>query len=701
MPDKPKSTAAEQKQARAAYLRGDYAEAIGLQRRVVERHLRDGRIGGAARKLLALYLYSDEQIEQAVELLKALMEEDPSDPELPENIGVMLRSAGKLVEAVAYLLRAHELSPQKPNICDGLAHSFHRLGKLQESQHFGRLSLELKSAAVAENESWPVPNGAPPSFETKKRERNVISFSLFGDGERYLRGALRNARLAPDLYPAWTCRFYCDPRVPKAIVDELVELGCEVVMRSTPEKFYEGLLWRFLVIDDPAIDRFLIRDSDSVINIKERIAVDDWIASEKWFHAMRDYASHTELLLAGMWGGVSGVLPPLEELLRRYSPGTEPTRTFDQLFLREMVWPTVRKSVVIHDSVYTSCLSSIPFPPHGNLAPERHIGQNESAVVSEESGRTTDLGSHGRTGSDLHRFFVTGMKNGGLELARDLINLHPKLQCSPPQHLASLWRNSVRWGKSYEKILLQLGRCSRDFLNTGDLRAELYQTWLEHIFDQCELGEKEDDKHELGSGDRSATHLGICDGTIDERFEFHAEAYPNAKFVFVVRDPRDAAAAAYQWRKENEPGFGRGGEQSHAVLVKSTVDRWVKKMQRVREFYRNYPDRIELFRYEDLMSKEKRTSSLGRLFEFLGAPAEGKKVRNWIQEDDFRQLQSASTGEGGFCRGRRGGLWQDTLTSAQIVLIEKRAKKWMEKLKYQPAQIVERGDSSGDTILPS
>jgi len=37
----------------------------------------------------------------------------------------------------------------------------------------------------------------------------VISMSLYGAARRYTMGAVRNAQLAPVIYPGWSLRFYC------------------------------------------------------------------------------------------------------------------------------------------------------------------------------------------------------------------------------------------------------------------------------------------------------------------------------------------------------------------------------------------------------------------------------------------------------------------------------------------------------------
>ncbi len=111
------------------------------------------------------------------------------------------------------------------------------------------------------------------------------------------------------------------------------------------------MFWRFLVINEPGVDRFLVRDADSVFSEKERRAVDQWLASDKYFHIMRDHYVQTDLIQAGMWGGVANIFPPLNQLLEKFQVAT-PSKMIDQLFANQFLWPTVKQSVLIHDSFY-------------------------------------------------------------------------------------------------------------------------------------------------------------------------------------------------------------------------------------------------------------------------------------------------------------------------------------------------------------
>ena len=85
-----------------------------------------------------------------------------------------------------------------------------------------------------------------------------------------------------------------------------------------------GLFWRFLVEDDPDVDIYLVRDADSVINVKERWAVADWLNSGKAFHVMRDNPQHSELMLAGMWGAHRGNIGGMR---KRIEAASRPART--------------------------------------------------------------------------------------------------------------------------------------------------------------------------------------------------------------------------------------------------------------------------------------------------------------------------------------------------------------------------------------
>jgi hypothetical protein len=187
-----------------------------------------------------------------------------------------------------------------------------------------------------------------------------------------------NVQEQPHIYPHWVCRFYVDDSVPGDVIGRIRQSGGQIVKMDGPVARWPGPMWRFLALEDPQAHRVLFRDADSVISQREAGAVQQWIASGKRFHIMRDWCSHTELMLAGLWGVVGGSLPPLRQLMERFmSEPLESQHFADQYFLRQYVWPYARASLMQHDSVF-GFMDGVPFPD-GARPDNFHVGCLETA----------------------------------------------------------------------------------------------------------------------------------------------------------------------------------------------------------------------------------------------------------------------------------------------------------------------------------
>ncbi|HTH60558.1 MAG TPA: hypothetical protein VL689_10445 [Paraburkholderia sp.] len=264
---------------------------------------------------------------------------------------------------------------------DALAHAHCAKRQADDTRRYGLRALTLREQrfGVAPPVPHALPAPMPPLPGPGTRERNVISFALFGGSSKYCETAVLNALLQPHVYPHWICRFYVDDSVPAAIVRRLADAGAQVVFVEGEAARWPGTTWRFLALDDPHVDRALFRDADSVISEREAQAVDAWLSSGKHFHAMRDNGTHTELLLAGLWGAVRGSLPPLVDLMGRYlTRPPESARFADQYFLRQYVWPYARTSLLQHDSVF-GFLDAQPFPG-GPTPDDFHVGYAEGST---------------------------------------------------------------------------------------------------------------------------------------------------------------------------------------------------------------------------------------------------------------------------------------------------------------------------------
>ena len=319
------------------------------------------------------YLFTLNDFRSAAQFLALGRVLYPEDLQILLNLGVALNRAGNHSEALAPLEKYLCRGGQELVALDALASSHHILGNLEAASKYGRASLEAKDKASrvqrAPLRSRPADVAARPK---------IIAFVLWGSAPRYLRGALQNALSANKIYPGWVCRFWIDSSVPADLVNALRSTGAEIVECESTEPIHRRLCRRFLISDDDRAGYFLVRDCDSVISEREAAAVADWLSSGKSFHVMRDWWTHTDTMLAGMWGGTAGMLSPMRKLIDSYACSHVMTSNWDQWFLRDCVWGSIRNDCLVHDRFYraTGGIAFRGADPGDN----RHVGQDEFAA---------------------------------------------------------------------------------------------------------------------------------------------------------------------------------------------------------------------------------------------------------------------------------------------------------------------------------
>lgn len=157
--------------------------------------------------------------------------------------------------------------------------------------------------------------------------RCVIALSLYGSSPRYTVAIQSSVLRLPRIFPGWELRVYFDHTVPPEILRklrahekaaaapgadhttlaklELVNVTSTVWPVGSPElERISGAFYRFLVADDPTVDRWISRDCDALLFERDAAAVNEWLESGWSFHTMADFPQHGSML-AGMWGGVN------------------------------------------------------------------------------------------------------------------------------------------------------------------------------------------------------------------------------------------------------------------------------------------------------------------------------------------------------------------------------------------------------------
>ena len=197
------------------------------------------------------------------------------------------------------------------------------------------------------------------SYKTKgyKTKAKIISFCLWGSAPCYNWGALENALAAAELFPGWTCRYYIGEGVIKDMLDKLTALSNVEIVKMTSVEGNKssgfsrrGAWWRFT----PCFGSngvVIVRDTDSVLNPRDKAVVSEWLKSDNDFHIIRDHNNyHSARIMGGMFGVRNGILKKFKNKFLKDSDTVSSRYGQDQDWLQDIIYPYVRNNSIIHDS---------------------------------------------------------------------------------------------------------------------------------------------------------------------------------------------------------------------------------------------------------------------------------------------------------------------------------------------------------------
>lgn len=167
----------------------------------------------------------------------------------------------------------------------------------------------------------------------------IISMSVWGDNPRYIEGARRQVELAKEFYPDWKVRIYIDDK------SKLADLDAELV--EVTDGSY-GMFWRFEPMFEDENNIVMVRDSDSRITIREQMAINEWLQSDKKFHTFKDHEAHYQFKIIGCAFAFKGKFPKevhdkMQDYVKRMG-----VYVGDQIFLQEVIWPLVENDAMVH-----------------------------------------------------------------------------------------------------------------------------------------------------------------------------------------------------------------------------------------------------------------------------------------------------------------------------------------------------------------
>ena len=184
----------------------------------------------------------------------------------------------------------------------------------------------------------------------------IISFSLWGNNPKYTIGAIRNAELTNSIYPGWKSRFYISNDVEEKIIEEIKNIENSQIVRMSSFDGWASMFWRFYSSFDDTVEASIFRDTDSRLSLREKYAVDEWLASDKTFHIMRDHPYHRFPILGGMWGMKNNKNYNMKQLIASFDKADRYGTDYE--FFDQVLYPIIGQDQIVHDPFF----EKLPFP---------------------------------------------------------------------------------------------------------------------------------------------------------------------------------------------------------------------------------------------------------------------------------------------------------------------------------------------------
>jgi hypothetical protein len=181
---------------------------------------------------------------------------------------------------------------------------------------------------------------------------HLISYSLYGTGQRYTVGAIKNAVLS-QRYQGFDLRFYVGESVPEWVTSTLSLFKNVEIVQMYGNEDGRAMFWRFYALADLNYDYVLVRDVDARLNDREIDMHYEFVESGKGFHIIKDHPTgHNYLISGGMLAAKRITLHDIHKLIDAWGP--KPGYLNDMEFLWTMVYPRISNDCFIHDEYFNT-----------------------------------------------------------------------------------------------------------------------------------------------------------------------------------------------------------------------------------------------------------------------------------------------------------------------------------------------------------
>lgn len=267
-------------------------------------------------------------------------------------------------------------------------------------------------------------------------------------------------------------------------------------------------------------------------------------------------------------------------------------------------------------------------------------------------------------------FFAFGLPKSGTTWLQMLLDAHPAVSCPSEHQLSFLLETLPKLMNDYNLVLREIDRRTAQqgiaTLGPPDLMS-VTRTFIEACI-------------ESGARRKSARIAGIKDNTVATHFGLFRELFPAARYLCIVRDPRDATISSWHHNLRVEPGF-RERAIDFADWAAQTWQRWTETYETVLAATGGGDEAagILILRYEDLIGAQ-REATLQRAFRHIGLALDRADAAALFERTDATRLRAGPGAE--FYRSARTEALREAPERPQIPSPPRAAQILLERFRY-------------------
>lgn len=287
--------------------------------------------------------------------------------------------------------------------------------------------------------------------------------------------------------------------------------------------------------------------------------------------------------------------------------------------------------------------------------------EDGAAAAAEAPASSADFSLrefHARIAGALDRqiFFVGGAPKSGTTWLQVLLDCHPQISCGGDGHFIGHLLPCLKSAlETQNRIIIGKNESVFRELRGFPTFAEQHLFYLTASAALLLMLDHARGKPVRAIGEKTPDNI--------EHYWWLLKLVPSAKFVHIVRDPRDCAVSAWFHNRRIEPAWLEENFATIQDFARYYVERWATAVREGIAFGMRNPQRYLEFRYGDLL--EESENVFRRMLDFLGVPVEPSVVEAFCAAAAFERMSGGRSRGNDDCNSlfRKGviGDWRNYL----------------------------------------